>query len=260
MLATEETCRAEFEPKGRAVTGLESGADRTRVLVVDDERNIREVLTTALRSSGFSVTSVATASDALNAAASFRPHIMILDVMLPDHDGFAVATRMRSAGDHIPVLFLSARSATADRVAGLGLGDDYVTKPFSLNEVIARLSVILRRVRPDYRTDRNLRYDDLLLCDETGEVWRAGLPIALSPTEFRLLSYLVSNAERAVTKMQILDHVWTYEFDGDRRIVEVYIGYLRRKLDPTGPPLIHTLRTIGYVLRRQPTTAAPGAA
>ncbi len=224
----------------------------TRVLVVDDEPNILDLLTTTLRASGFDTRGVATGSEALSAASMFRPHLMILDVMLPDVDGFAVASRMRSAGDPIPVLFLTARGSTADRVAGLEVGgDDYVTKPFSLDEVVTRVQVILRRIRPDHPRRATLRYGDLTLSDDTHEVWRADFPIALSGTEFRLLRYLMNNAERALTKAQILDHVWTYEFTGDQRIVETYIGYLRRKLAPTGPPLIHTLRTVGYMLRER---------
>ncbi|GAA4401373.1 response regulator transcription factor [Tsukamurella soli] len=224
------------------------------MLVVDDEPNIRELIAATLRRSGFQVCAVETGTDALSAAQSFLPHIIVLDVMLPDIDGFTVAARIRSSDDPIPVLFLTAKGRTADRVAGLTLGgDDYVTKPFDLDEVVARLQAILRRVRPDRRAAADLAYADVQLRAETGEVTRAGAPIPLSPTEFRLLRFLMSNAERALSREVILDHVWGRDYAGDRRIVETYIAYVRRKLDAEGPPLIHTLRTVGYVLR----TAAP---
>ena len=230
-----------------------------RVLVVDDEPNILELLTAALRLSGFEVRGAATGADALRAADEFRPDIVVLDVMLPDQDGFSVATRLREAGDHVPVLFLTARDAVEDRIAGLTAGgDDYVTKPFSLDEVVLRLRAILRRVRPAQSSDSLLRYQDLELDEETYEVRRAGRLVNLSPTEFKLLRYLLINAEKVVSKGQILDRVWNYEFGGDSRIVESYISYLRRKVDFTRPALIHTIRGVGYVLRMPPEERSCG--
>ncbi|WP_188985598.1 response regulator transcription factor [Saccharopolyspora thermophila] len=227
--------------------------NNARVLVVDDEPNILELLTAALRLSGFQVRGVGTGSDALRAAEELRPDIVVLDVMLPDLDGFAVAKRLRGGGNNVPVLFLTARDAVEDRICGLTAGgDDYVTKPFSLDEVVLRLRAILRRVRPEQSSDAKLRYHDLELDEDTYEVRRAGRLVNLSPTEFKLLRYLLINAERVVSKVQILDRVWNYEFAGDSRIVESYISYLRRKIDSTFPPLIHTIRGVGYVLRLPP--------
>ncbi|GAA2779536.1 response regulator transcription factor [Saccharopolyspora taberi] len=222
----------------------------SKVLVVDDEPNILELLTAALRLSGFEVRGAATGGEALRAAAEFHPDIVVLDVMLPDQDGFAVARRLREDGDWVPVLFLTARDAVEDRIAGLTAGgDDYVTKPFSLDEVVLRLRAILRRVRPVPEPDSLLRYHDLELDEDSYEVRRGGRLVGLSPTEFKLLRYLLINAEKVVSRGQILDRVWNYEFGGDTRIVESYISYLRRKIDVTAPPLIHTIRGVGYVLR-----------
>ncbi|TDD82489.1 response regulator transcription factor [Saccharopolyspora karakumensis] len=224
-----------------------------RVLVVDDEPNILELLAAALRLSGFEVHGAATGSEALRAAAEFHPDIVVLDVMLPDRDGFSVATELRGGGSTVPVLFLTARDAVEDRIAGLTAGgDDYVTKPFSLDEVVLRLRAILRRVRPEQDDSAALRYQDLELDEDTYEVRRAGQLVSLSPTEFKLLRYLMINAEKVVSKVQILDRVWNYEFGGDSRIVESYISYLRRKVDSVSPPLIHTIRGVGYVLRLPP--------
>ncbi|MGP4017911.1 response regulator transcription factor [Saccharopolyspora sp. 5N708] len=224
-----------------------------RVLVVDDEPNILELLTAALRLSGFEVHGAGTGAEALRAAEEFRPDIVVLDVMLPDEDGFSVATKLRAGGNLVPVLFLTARDAVEDRIAGLTAGgDDYVTKPFSLDEVVLRLRAILRRVRPAQTGDPRLRYHDLELDEETYEVRRSGRLVNLSPTEFKLLRYLLINAEKVVSKVQILDRVWNYEFGGDSRIVESYISYLRRKIDSVSPPLIHTIRGVGYVLRLPP--------
>ncbi|MER7081382.1 two-component system, OmpR family, response regulator [Saccharopolyspora kobensis] len=224
-----------------------------RVLVVDDEPNILELLTAALRLSGFEVRGAATGAGALHAAAEFRPDIVVLDVMLPDRDGFSVASELRAGGDTVPVLFLTARDAVEDRIAGLTAGgDDYVTKPFSLDEVVLRLRAILRRVRPAQAGDAKLRYHDLELDEDSYEVRRAGRLVSLSPTEFKLLRYLLINAEKVVSKVQILDRVWDYEFGGDSRIVESYISYLRRKIDSSAPSLIHTIRGVGYVLRLPP--------
>ncbi|WP_344134792.1 response regulator transcription factor [Saccharopolyspora halophila] len=225
-----------------------------RVLVVDDEPNILELLSAALRLSGFEVRSAGTGAEALREAGAFKPDIVVLDVMLPDQDGFTVAGQLRRAGDDVPVLFLTARDAVQDRIAGLTAGgDDYVTKPFSLDEVVLRLRAILRRVLPDQTSDSTLRYQDLELDEDTYEFRRAGRLVNLSPTEFKLLRYLMINAERVVSKVQILDRVWNYDFGGDSRIVESYISYLRRKIDfAEDVPLIHTIRGVGYVLRLPP--------
>jgi two-component system, OmpR family, response regulator len=234
---------------------IDTTASSSRVLVVDDEPNILELLSAALRLSGFEVRGVANGADALRAAVVFRPHIVVLDVMLPDQDGFSVARRLRAEDNDVPVLFLTARDAVEDRIAGLTAGgDDYVTKPFSLDEVVLRLRAILRRTQPvlSLESEARLCYADLELDEDTYEVRRGGQLVSLSPTEFKLLRYLLINAEKVVSKGQILDRVWNYEFGGDSRIVESYISYLRRKVDSTQPALIHTIRGIGYVLRLPP--------
>ncbi|WP_405012234.1 response regulator transcription factor [Kitasatospora sp. NBC_01539] len=232
------------------------------LLVVDDEPNIRELLSASLRFSGFRVASAATGEEALAAVAAERPDLVVLDVMLPDLDGFTVVERLRdqtqwpTAGEHVPVLLLTARDGTGDKVQGLALGaDDYVTKPFSLEELIARIRAILRRAGGPSE-DGRLIVADLTLDPVAHEVTRAGRTVSLSPTEFKLLHYLMANVGRVVSKAQILDHVWAYDFGGDLSIVESYISYLRRKLDSGtpvhGPKLIHTVRGIGYALRRPP--------
>ncbi|MEV4477580.1 response regulator transcription factor [Nonomuraea sp. NPDC049504] len=224
------------------------------VLVVDDERNIRELLLDALELNGFRVRTAASGSQALLSVGRQRPDLILLDVMLPDLDGFAVAQRLRPDGGGPPVLFLTARDTVADRIAGLTAGgDDYVTKPFSLEEVVLRIRAILRRTgaREAPCDDGLLRYADLELDEETHAVRRSGRHIHLSPTEFALLRYLMINAERVVSKPQILDRVWCHGFGADSRIVESYISYLRRKIDAEGRPLIHTLRGVGYSLRDQ---------
>jgi two-component system OmpR family response regulator len=223
------------------------------VLVVDDEPNILELLSAALRLSGFDVHAADTGVAALSTAAQVRPDIVVLDVMLPDYDGFTLARMLRAGNDRVPVLFLTARDAVEDRIAGLTAGgDDYVTKPFSLEEVVLRLRAILRRTHalddPE-RGDGKLRYADLELDEDAHEVRRDGREIRLSPTEFNLLRYLLVNAEKVVSKTQILDRVWNYDFGGDSRIVESYISYLRRKVDGAGSPLLHTIRGVGYTLR-----------
>ncbi|GIG27692.1 response regulator transcription factor [Cellulomonas marina] len=232
-----------------------------RLLVVDDEPNIRELLATSLRFAGFEVHAAADGGAALRLARETEPDLVVLDVMLPDMDGFTVTRRMREKGQHVPVLFLTARDDTADKVQGLTVGgDDYVTKPFSLEEVVARIRAILRRTRPGGDEGQDvLRYADLELDDDSHEVRRAGVPVELSPTEFKLLRYLMLNPGRVLSKAQILDHVWQYDWGGDANIVESYISYLRRKIDqvtdPAGhrlPPLIHTRRGVGYLLREQP--------
>ncbi|MDA8297785.1 MAG: response regulator transcription factor [Actinomycetota bacterium] len=221
-----------------------------RVLVVDDEPNITDLVATALRYEGFEVDTAATGRGALDKAVSSRPHLLVLDVMLPDLDGFEVARRLRQEGRRIPILFLTARDATEDKVRGLTLGgDDYVTKPFSLEELLARVRAVLRRVADTSEASSKLVFADLELDEETREVFRGDHPIDLTPTEFKLLRYLMMNPRRVLSKAQILDHVWEYDFGGDANVVETYISYLRKKIDSLGPPLIHTLRGAGYSLR-----------
>ncbi len=225
---------------------------QTRVLVVDDEPNICALLAATLRLIDFDVRSAANGTQALSIAAEFEPDLVVLDVMLPDLDGFQVAQRLRDAGRPVPVLFLTARDSVEDRISGLTVGgDDYVTKPFSLEEVVLRIRAILRRYRtaPPPADDGVLRYADLELDEDAHEVRRGGKPIDLSPTEFKLLRYLLANAGRVVSKAQILDRVWSYDFGGEGRIVESYVYYLRRKIDKCAPPLIHTVRGVGYALR-----------
>lgn len=221
-----------------------------RVLVVDDEPNITDLVATALRYEGFEVDTAATGRAALDKAVNSRPHLLVLDVMLPDLDGFEVARRLRQEGRRIPILFLTARDATEDKVRGLTLGgDDYVTKPFSLEELLARVRAVLRRVADTSEASSKLVFADLELDEETREVFRGDHPIDLTPTEFKLLRYLMMNPRRVLSKAQILDHVWEYDFGGDANVVETYISYLRKKIDTLGPPLIHTLRGAGYSLR-----------
>jgi two-component system, OmpR family, response regulator len=222
-----------------------------RLLVVDDEPNIVELLATSLRFAGFEVVTAMTGTDAVAAVERYRPDLVVLDVMLPDIDGFVVLRRLRDGRGHLPVLFLTARDANEDKVAGLTLGgDDYVTKPFSLEEVVARIRAVLRRTRAT-SGDRSARLAvaDLELDEDSHQVWRGDREVQLSPTEFNLLRYLMVNAGRVLSKAQILDHVWSYDFDGDANIVESYVSYLRRKLDDGAEPLIHTVRGVGYVLR-----------
>jgi two-component system, OmpR family, response regulator len=246
----------ESEGNGREGTGREGtgrdGAGRAgRVLVVDDEPNICALLSATLRLTGFEVRIATGGRDALIAAEEYQPDLVVLDVMLPDLDGFQVAQRLRSSGVPVPVLFLTARDSVEDRISGLTVGgDDYVTKPFSLEEVVLRIRAILRRGRHDTLTDDGiLRYADLELDEDAHEVRRGGKLVELSPTEFNLLRYLLTNAGRVVSKAQILDRVWSYDFGGDGRIVESYVYYLRRKIDRWDPPLIHTVRGVGYALR-----------
>ncbi|MEU8818392.1 response regulator transcription factor [Actinoplanes sp. NPDC048796] len=224
-----------------------------RVLVVDDEPNISALLSATLRLVEFDVRVADSGHKALVAIQEFEPDLVVLDVMLPDLDGFDVARRLRATGSRVPVLFLTARDAVEDRVLGLSAGaDDYVTKPFSLEEVVLRIRAILRRSQPGLEGPAEpgvLRYADLEMNEDAHEVRRAGRLIDLSPTEFNLLKYLLINAGRVVSKAQILDRVWKYDFGGDGRIVESYVYYLRRKIDKTDPPLIHTVRGVGYALR-----------
>ncbi|QFG22126.1 response regulator transcription factor [Actinomadura sp. WMMB 499] len=224
------------------------------LLVVEDEPNILELLAGSLRFTGFEVLTATNGADAVQSARRHRPDLIVLDVMLPDIDGFDVARRLRSGGDHTPVLFLTARDAVQDRIKGLTIGgDDYVTKPFSLEEVIARIRAVLRRFRGGTaEPPPRMVFADVELDEDSHEVWRDGRAIQLSPTEFKLLRYFMANAGRVVSKAQILDHVWNYDFQGDAGIVESYVSALRRKVDNVEPRLIHTLRGVGYVLREPP--------
>jgi len=226
---------------------------QTRVLVVDDEPNISALLSATLRLIDFDVRAAGGGNEALLAAAEFDPDLVVLDVMLPDLDGFQVAQRLRAAGRPVPVLFLTARDSVEDRISGLTVGgDDYVTKPFSLEEVVLRIRAILRRTHAEpspAADDGVLRYADLEMDEDAHEVRRGGKLVELSPTEFKLLRYLLTNAGRVVSKAQILDRVWSYDFGGEGRIVESYVYYLRRKIDKVAPPLIHTVRGVGYSLR-----------
>jgi len=225
-----------------------------KLLVVDDEPNIRELLTTSLRFAGFEVIPAADGAEALKLAEQHRPDLVVLDVMMPDMDGFTVTRKLRERGRDIPVLFLTARDETGDKITGLTVGgDDYVTKPFSLEEVVARIRAVLRRtgVAADSESGRMV-FHDLELDEDSHEIRRAGRLVELSPTEFKLLRYLMLNPNRVLSKAQILDHVWAYDFNGEAGIVESYISYLRRKIDDVKPPLIHTKRGVGYVLRLPP--------
>ncbi|MFL6205640.1 MAG: response regulator transcription factor [Acidimicrobiales bacterium] len=220
-----------------------------RLLLVDDEDNLRSMLEAALRHSGFDVHPVANGRDAIEAVPAVDPDLIVLDVMLPDLDGFDVCKRLRQTGDRTPVLFLTARDATEDKVRGLTMGgDDYLVKPFSLEELVARITAVLRRTGVD-PTGHELRCADLVMDDDAHLVLKAGQEVSLSPTEYNLLRYLLLNRNRVVSKAQILDHVWHYDFGGDGGVVETYIGYLRRKLDTTEPRLIQTIRGVGYTLR-----------
>src|SRR5438105_1703219 len=221
-----------------------------RVLVVDDEPNLVEVVTMALRYQGFAVETASTGREALTAMSTFRPHLMVLDVMLPDMEGFDVASRLGAQRSAVPIIFLTARDSTEDKVRGLsGGGDDYMTKPFSLEELVARIRTILRRTGQAPAESSRLVFEDLELDEETREVTRAGVPIELTATEYRLLRYLLLNPRRVLTRSQLLDHVWNYDFGGDGRVLETYISYLRKKLNVHGPPLIRTVRGVGYALR-----------
>ena len=222
-----------------------------KLLVVEDDANILELLSASLRFAGFDVSTATSGSAAVSAAKNANPDLVVLDVMLPDLDGFEVIRLMREGGARTPVVFLTARDGTDDKIRGLTLGgDDYVTKPFSLEELTARIRAVLRRTTAGDEAPSRLTFADLELDEETHEVYRAGQRVQLSPTEFKLLRYLMLNANRVLSKAQILDHVWKYDFRGDDNIVESYISYLRRKVDNVQPRLIHTLRGVGYVLRK----------
>jgi two-component system OmpR family response regulator len=224
--------------------------ERLRVLVVDDEPGIVDVVSMALRHHGFDVVAVDTGAQALVQVRDWRPHAIVLDVMLPDMEGFEVAQRLARQRADVPILFLSARDNPSDKVRGLTTGgDDYVTKPFSLEELIARLRNLMRRSGAFLQTSERLQFADLELDEETREVRRGDHPVELTATEYRLLRYLLLNPRRVLTRAQLLDHVWSYDFGGDARVLETYISYLRKKLDVHGPPLVHTVRGVGYALR-----------
>jgi two-component system, OmpR family, response regulator len=224
--------------------------DSPRVLVVDDEPSIVDVISMALRHHGFAVETAGSGKEALDLVRRRHPNVMVLDVMLPDMEGFEVARRLSAEHAEVPILFLSARDATEDKVRGLTTGgDDYVTKPFSLEELIARLRNILRRSGFAKQSSGLLRFADLELDEDTFEVSRNGRPIELTATEFRLLRYLMLNPRRVLTRAQLLDHVWSYDFGGDARVLETYVSYLRKKVDAEGCPLLYTVRGVGYSLR-----------
>jgi two-component system OmpR family response regulator len=226
------------------------------VLVVDDEEHITELLAMGLGFNGFEVERASSGRTALEAIDRRRPDLIVLDVMLPDLDGFEVARRLRhaeGAGAHVPIIFLTARDSTQDKVEGLRLGsDDYVTKPFSIEELIERVKAVLRRSSGLGAGDHRLSYADLELDEDTRDVWRAGKLVTLTVTEYKLLHYLLSNARRVLTRDQILEQVWDYTFAGNASVLETYISYLRHKIDNVDPPLIHTVRGVGYTLRLPP--------
>jgi two-component system OmpR family response regulator len=231
---------------------MQPAPGNAHVLVVDDEPAITDLLATALRYMGYQVTTAATGFAALDAAATAAPDLVVLDVMLPDIDGFEVCRRLRAARDFVPVIFLSARDSEDDRIAGFVRGgDDYVTKPFSLEELTLRIGALLRRVRAGQGevAAPRLRYRDLEMDEDRHQVWRAGREVELSPTEFRLLRYFLLNPERVLSKQQILDHVWQYDFNGEDNVVETYVSYLRRKVDDVEPRILRTVRGFGYALR-----------
>ncbi|HXW36048.1 MAG TPA: response regulator transcription factor [Acidimicrobiales bacterium] len=229
-------------------------ADKPRILVVDDEQSITDLLSMALRYEGMDVEVARSGREAIDAVTAQRPQLVVLDVMMPDLDGFEVLRRLSAerAASRLPVLFLTARDSLEDKLRGFTLGgDDYMTKPFSVEELIVRLRAILRRVHGE-GDDGKLSVGELELDEESHEVFRGPSRIELTPTEFKLLHYLMLNAGRVVSKSQILDRVWNYDFDGNANVVEIYISYLRKKIDGSGPRLIHTVRGVGYSLR-QPT-------
>lgn len=221
-----------------------------KILVVDDEPNIRDLLTASLRFAGFQVRAVGNGAATISAVLEDEPDLIVLDVMLPDMNGFSVTKRLRGAGYASPILFLTAKDSTEDKITGLTVGgDDYVTKPFSLDEIVARIRAILRRTMME-EEESTLKVGEISMDQDSHEVFIGDEVIELSPTEFKLLRYLMLNPNRVVSKSQILDHVWEYDFNGDAGIVESYVSYLRRKLDPfTSEPLIQTKRGFGYMLK-----------
>ena len=236
---------------GAAVPLTRPDGSPIRVLAVDDEPSLTELLSMAMRYEGWQVTTASSGSEAVKAAREVRPDAIVLDMMLPDFDGLEVMRRVRSENPDVPVIFLTAKDAVADRIGGLTAGgDDYVTKPFSLEEVIARLRALLRRSGAALtKSDSTLVVGDLILDEDSHEVTRGGDQISLTATEFELLRYLMRNPRRVLSKAQILDRVWNYDFGGQANVVELYISYLRKKIDADRAPMIHTLRGAGYVLR-----------
>lgn len=243
--------------QNEARRAMAEGDHVPKVLVVDDEPNIRELVHVALKFHGCQVMLAATGKEALALAASERPDLIVLDVMLPDADGFEVCRRLRADGDDVPVIFLTARDTTSDTITGLTIGgDDYISKPFSVDALVARVRAVLRRTRRQAVQDagaagsgRILRVGDLELDEDHWMVRRAGTTVDLSPTEFRLLAYLMRNQGLMLTRRQLLENVWGWEYGGQSQVLETYVSYLRRKLDPLGPPMIHTQRGVGYILR-----------
>ncbi|MHB8510646.1 MAG: response regulator transcription factor [Actinomycetota bacterium] len=240
----------ETSGTGAFGSGPHVNEDAIKVLVVDDEANITDLVATVLRYEGFDVRTAKTGREALRTVEKYKPHLIVLDVMLPDLDGFEVQNRL--ADQRVPIVFLTAKDATEDKVRGLTMGaDDYVTKPFSLEELVARVRAVIRRAHGDAARHEpaTLQFEDLEMNEDSHEVWRAKEPVELTPTEFTLLRYLMLNPKRVLSKSQILDHVWHYDFAGDANVVETYISYLRKKIDRFDPPLIHTVRGVGYCLR-----------
>jgi two-component system OmpR family response regulator len=221
-----------------------------KILVVDDEESLTDLIGLALRYEQFEVAVAHTGHEALSSVRSFHPDLVVLDVMMPGIDGFEVARRLASEAPSTPILFLTARDATEDKIRGLTLGgDDYMTKPFSLEELVARIRAVLRRTQRAAEEPALLSFADLEMNEDTYEVHRNGTPVELTATEYKLLRYFMMNPRRVLSKAQILDRVWNYDFGGDANVVEIYISYLRKKLDPLGAPLIHTVRGFGYCLR-----------
>lgn len=249
---TRDKTQAHGTRHGTAGAGMSErmgGRPEARILVVDDEAAITDLVGLALRYEGFEVATAATGREALSKSVEFTPDLAVLDVMLPDYTGLEVCARLRSQGVKLPVVFLTARDATEDKINGLTVGgDDYVTKPFSLDELIARIRAVLRRTRPELE-DARLEFADLVVDEDAHEARRSGAVLDLTPTEFKLLRYLLLNAGRVMSKAQILDHVWQYDFGGGDNVVETYISYLRKKVDRDREPLIHTVRGVGYTLR-----------
>jgi len=235
------------------LAGVEPGRSKPLVLTVDDEEHITELIAMGLGFNGFDVQRASSGRAALSAVEAQRPDLIVLDVMLPDLDGFEIARRLRQnerAGTSVPIIFLTARDATADKIEGLRLGvDDYVTKPFSIEELIERVKAVLRRTSGVGAGDHKLVYHDLVLDEDTRDVWRGDRLIELTVTEFKLLRYLLSHARQVLTRDQILEAVWDYSFAGNASVLETYISYLRHKVDVEQPPLIHTVRGVGYTLR-----------
>ncbi len=233
------------------MVGRMSARERPRILVVDDEESIRELVTAALTFARFDVVTAADGIGALNAASLEQPDLIVLDVTMPGFDGWEVCRRLRRDGDRTPVIFLTARDDVDDTLHGFDVGaDDYITKPFSLEELVARVTAVLRRGAKADDQPTHLRYGDLQLDEEAHRVWRGDQLIDLAPTEFKLLRFFLLNPERVLAKLQILDHVWQYDFGGDSNVVETYVSYLRRKLGE--PRIVHTVRGVGYVLRSEP--------